>query len=76
MQYRKIQLKNNEENKDILTRLLEIRNIKNKDEIYKFLNPKKEDFISPYAFCDMEKAKKRILESIQKKRKNINLGRF
>ena len=76
MQYRKIQLKNNEENKDILTRLLEIRNIKNKDEIYKFLNPKKEDFISPYAFCDMEKAKKRILESIQKKEKILIWGDF
>ena len=56
MQYRKIKLKektNNiksSTNNSLLDELLILKNLENKKEIDKFLNPTKDDFISPYAF--------------------------
>ena len=69
MQYKQIAVK--EKNKvesstkdSLLDELLALRNIKTEEEINRFLNPSRKDFISPYAFFDMEKAKKRIFEAI------------
>ena len=62
MKYRKIAVKEKQNNiiqatKDsLLNELLSLRGIKTQGEIEKFLNPKKSDFISPYAFLDMKKA--------------------
>lgn len=82
MKYRKISVKEKPNNikhitKDnFLDELLALRNINTEHEIEKFLNPKKEDLISPYAFCDMEKAKKRIFEAIEKEQKILIWGDF
>lgn len=78
MQYKKIAVKNKQNNKEtnILKKLLYLRNIKTKKEEKAFLNPKKEDFISPFAFCDMEKAIKRIKDAISKQEKILIWGDF
>jgi len=81
MKYRKITVKNKEKinysTKDsLLDELLALRNLKTEDEIEKFLNPKYDDFISPYAFSDMEKAKKRIQKAIEKQEKILIWGDF
>ncbi len=82
MKYQKIALKKKEniiksstKNK-ILDELLVLRNLVEEDEIAEFLNPKKSDFISWYAFSDMEKAKKRIFTSIEKKETILIWGDF
>ena len=56
--------------------LLALRKIENEIEINKFLNPTKEDFISPFVFLDMEKAKKRIFEAIEKEQNILVWGDF
>ena len=77
MNYRKIALKK-EENKNLslLEKLLESKNLSKKEEIEKFLNPSREDFIPPSAFLDMEKAKKRIETAIEKKETILVWGDF
>ena len=71
MQYRKILLKEKanilkSSTKDsLLDELLALRKIEEEKEIYKFLNPSRDDLISPYAFCDMQKAVSRINEAIE-----------
>ena len=77
MQYRKIALKEKKQKaksstKDsLLDELLALKNLVNKNEIDKFLNPSKKDFITPYAFKDMQKAKERILSAIEKTRLSL-----
>jgi len=82
MKYRKIAVKENNKNicnftKDfLLNEFLALRNLTNEKEIEKFLNPKREDFISPFAFCDMKKAKDRIFEAIEKEQTILIWGDF
>ena len=82
MQYRKIKVKENKNKiksstKDsFLDELLALRNIVDEKDIDKFLNPTRKDLISPYAFLDMEKAKNRIFEAIEKKQKILIWGDF
>ena len=82
MQYRKIAIKNNNEKiksstKDsLLDELLVLRNIDSEEKIDKFLNPSRKDFISPFAFLDMKKAKDRIDIAIQKQEAILIWGDF
>ncbi len=78
MLYRKIELKNteNNNNRGVLEQLLNNKSLNSKEEIEKFLNPKMSDFISPYAFCDMEKAVSRIKLAIEKQEKILIWGDF
>ena len=82
MQYRKIALKEKKQKaksstKDsLLDELLALKNLVNKNEIDKFLNPSKKDFITPYAFKDMQKAKERILSAIEKNETILIWGDF
>ena len=82
MKYRKIALKEKQNNilqatKDsFLNELLSLKNLENKEKIEKFLNPSKNDFISPYVFCDMLKAKNRIFEAIKKEQVILIWGDF
>ena len=82
MKYRKIAVKEKSNNiiqktKDsLLNELLALRNLNTEKEIEKFLNPKKTDFISPYAFLDMKKAKERIFEAIEKEQTILIWGDF
>ncbi len=82
MQYRKIKVKENKNKiksstKDsFLDELLALRNLIDEKDIKKFLNPTRKDLISPYAFSDMEKAKNRIFEAIEKKQKILIWGDF
>ena len=70
MLYRKIKTKEkikiqSSTKNSLLDELLGLKNFQNEKEIEKFLNPSKNDLISPYAFCDMEKAVKRIFSAIE-----------
>ncbi|MBQ8476431.1 DHH family phosphoesterase [bacterium] len=81
MNYKKIALKQfdkikSSSNDYLLDELLAARGITKEEEIEKFLNPSLSDFISPFAFLDMEKAKKRIFEAIEKKQKILIWGDF
>ncbi|MBQ8847632.1 MAG: single-stranded-DNA-specific exonuclease RecJ [Candidatus Gastranaerophilales bacterium] len=82
MQYRKILLKEKanilkSSTKDsLLDELLALRKIEEEKEIYKFLNPSRDDLISPYAFCDMQKAVSRINEAIEKQQPILVWGDF
>ena len=79
MQYRKIILKEQKEKinakNEFLNRILTLRGLVKEEEISKFLNPKKEDFVSPFAFSDMEKAKnqKIIFKSLKITLKKIKI---
>lgn len=59
-----------------LDELLAMKNIIGKEKKEKFLNPTREQFISPYAFCDMEKSIKRIQSAIEKKETILIWGDF
>ena len=81
MQYRKIIIKDKQQSKSstkdsLLDELLVLRNITSKEQKDKFLNPSRDYFISPYAFLDMEKAKNRIFEAIEKNQKILIWGDF
>ncbi len=82
MQYRKIKIKEKtnkveSSTKDsLLDELLALKNLTTEEQIKKFLNPDEQDFISPYAFLDMEKAVKRIFEAIEKGQKILVWGDF
>lgn len=82
MKYRKIVVKNKKENivqvtKDsFLNELLSLRGLDSEKNIQKFLNPSKDDLISPYAFLDMERAKKRIFDAIEAEQKILIWGDF
>ncbi|MBR5303617.1 MAG: single-stranded-DNA-specific exonuclease RecJ [Candidatus Gastranaerophilales bacterium] len=82
MKYRKITVRKKENDiiratKDsFLNELLSLRNLSNEKEIEKFLNPTKNDLISPYAFCDMKKAIERIFDAIKKEQKILIWGDF
>lgn len=82
MKYRKIILKQKENNtiqatKDsFLNELLALRGLNDEKNIEKFLNPSKNDLISPYAFSDMEHAKNRVFEAIEREQKILIWGDF
>ncbi|MBQ4646465.1 MAG: single-stranded-DNA-specific exonuclease RecJ [Candidatus Gastranaerophilales bacterium] len=82
MKYRKIALKEKQNNifqatKDsLLNELLSFRGLENEAEIEKFLNPTKNDLLSPYLFSDMQKAKERIFEAIEKEQTILIWGDF
>lgn len=82
MQYRKIKIKEKSSKiksptKDsLLDELLALKNISTKKEIEKYLNPSKEDFISPNAFLDMDLALDRIKSAIKKEEKILIWGDF
>ena len=78
MLYKKITTKQNAKSssKNLLDELLALKNITTKEKKDKFLNPNKEQFISPYAFCDMEKAVKRIKQAVEKQEAILIWGDF
>lgn len=81
MQYKRIVLKDKEKSinatKDsLLNELLLLRNIKKDSDVEKFLNPSKNHFITPFAFCDMKKAVNRIFEAIEKEQTILIWGDF
>lgn len=60
----------------LLDELLASKNIVSKKDVDKFLNPKKEDLLSPYLFKDMQKAKTRIFKAIENKENILIWGDF
>ena len=52
------------------------RGITEKNQIEKFLKPKRSDFYSPYGMPDMEIAVKRIMKAIENKEKTIIYGDY
>ena len=82
MKYRKIAIKEKINNiqaftKDsFLNELLALRNLKDEKSVEKFLNPSKDDLISPYAFSDMKKAVDRINLAIEKEQVILIWGDF
>lgn len=82
MLYKKITVKENNNRLEettknsVLNRLLALKGILEKDKVKKFLNPSKKDFISPYAFKDMKKAKERIFKAIEQNEKILVWGDF
>ncbi len=82
MKYRKIAIKeklNNIQafsNDSFLNELLALRNLKDEKSVDKFLNPTKNDLISPYTFSDMKKAVERINLAIEKEQVILIWGDF
>ncbi len=82
MKYRKIAIREKINNvqsfsKDsFLNELLALRNLKDEKSVRKFLNPSKNDLISPYAFSDMKKAVERINLAIEKEQVILIWGDF
>ena len=82
MKYRKIAIREkinkiNSFTKDsFLNELLALRNLKDEKSVNKFLNPSKNDLISPYAFSDMKKAVERINLAIEKEQVILIWGDF
>ena len=62
--------------KSLVDRLLEIRGINNEDAKREFLYPLELTLTHPNAFCDMQKAVKRIVKAIDEKEKILIYGDF
>ena len=60
----------------LLATILSNREITEKEQIEKFLNPKRNDFYNPYKMLDMEIAVKRIIKAIENKEKVIIYGDY
>ena len=60
----------------LLATILSNREITEKEQIEKFLNPKRNDFYNPYKMLDMEIAVKRIIKAIEDKEKIIIYGDY
>ena len=60
----------------LLATILSNRDITEKEQIEKFLNPKRNDFYDPYKMLDMEIAVKRIIKAIENKEKVIIYGDY
>ncbi|MBE7705975.1 MAG: single-stranded-DNA-specific exonuclease RecJ [Cyanobacteria bacterium SIG30] len=60
----------------VLRRLLLNRGIEKKVDAENFLNPKKTNYVSPYAFVDMEVAISRIISAIEANEKILIWGDF
>ena len=60
----------------LLATILVNREITEKSQIEKFLNPKRNDFYNPYEMPDMEKAIERIIKAIENKEKIIIYGDY
>ena len=60
----------------LLATILANRNITEKEQIEKFLKPKRTDFYNPYEMLDMEIAVKRIIKAIEDKEKIIIYGDY
>ncbi len=60
----------------LLATILSNREITEKEQIEKFLNPKRNDFYNPYEMLDMEIAVKRIIKAIEDKEKIIIYGDY
>ncbi len=60
----------------LLATILVNREITEKKQIEKFLNPKRNDFYDPYEMPDMEKAIERIIKAIENKEKIIIYGDY
>ena len=60
----------------LLATILSNRDITEKEQIEKFLNPKRNDFYNPYKMLDMEIAVKRIIKAIENKEKVIIYGDY
>lgn len=60
----------------ILATILVNRNITQKEEIEKFINPTRKDFHDPYLMPDMKKAVDRIIKAIENKQKIMIYGDY
>lgn len=60
----------------LLSSILANRNIVEKQQVQKFLNPTRNDFHDPFLMPDMDKAVERILTAIQKNEKTIIYGDY
>ena len=60
----------------LLATILVNREITEKSQIEKFLNPKRNDFYNPYEMPDMEKAIERIIKAIENNEKIIIYGDY
>ena len=60
----------------LLATILSNRDITEKEQIEKFLNPKRNDFYNPYKMLDMEIAVERIIKAIENKEKVIIYGDY
>lgn len=60
----------------ILATILVNRNITQKEEIEKFINPTRKDFHNPYLMPDMKKAVDRIIKAIENKQKIMIYGDY
>ena len=60
----------------LLATILVNRNIIEKNQVEKFLNPKRNDFYNPYEMPDMEIAVERIIKAIENKEKIIIYGDY
>ena len=60
----------------LLATILVNRGITEKNQIEKFLNPKRSDFYNPYGMPDMEKAVDRIIKAIENKEKIMIYGDY
>ncbi|MBR1617831.1 single-stranded-DNA-specific exonuclease RecJ, partial [bacterium] len=81
MNYKKIAVREVEKpsyttKNSLLDKLLALRNIKTENEALEFLNPSKNNFISPYEYNDMKKAVERIHQAIKENQKILVWGDF
>ncbi len=82
MNYKKIAVKEKIKNiahltnDSFLNELLAQRGINDEISAKQFLNPSKDDFIDPFAFSDMQKAKDRILDAIKNQETILVWGDF
>ena len=60
----------------LLATILVNRGITEEKQIYKFLNPKRNDFYNPYEMPDMDIAVKRIVKAIKNQEKTIIYGDY
>lgn len=60
----------------LIASILANKNIVNKDEIDKFLNPKRSDFSNPFLMPDMKQAIDRIEQALNKKEKIVIYGDY
>ena len=61
---------------DLVANILVSRNIKEDEDIIKFLNPTRNDFYNPFLLPDMEKAVNKVIEAINNNKKILIYGDY